>query len=118
MASTSVRDSVQAFLTSEEPACSSQIPSELAQLIAQHQANLLQVVRASGEWLTAEEDIKRGRGELHCDVALLYGRHCTRSRRLTPFRLPVSASPPMFSHRSARPYHRQMSKRSCHKTGR
>lgn len=40
-----------------------QLPSELAQLIVAHQANLLDIVKASGEYLTSEDDKRRGRGK-------------------------------------------------------
>jgi len=39
------------------------IPAEIAALIAARQATLLQVVKASQEWLTSPDDVKRGRGE-------------------------------------------------------
>lgn len=45
----------------ESPAVG-QLPAELAQLIIQHRANLLDIVRASGEYLTSDDDKRRGRG--------------------------------------------------------
>lgn len=45
----------------ENPAVA-QLPAELAQLIIQHRANLLDIVRASGEYLTSDDDKRRGRG--------------------------------------------------------
>ena len=45
----------------ESPAIA-QLPAELAQLIIAHQANLLDIVKASGEYLTSEDDKRRGRG--------------------------------------------------------
>lgn len=60
---------VSDFLSSpegpESPAVA-RLPAELAQLIISHQANLLDIVRASGEWLTSDDDKKRGRGALIC----------------------------------------------------
>lgn len=52
----------QDFFTSHDTASTSAIPGQIAQLIAQRQAPLLDVVRASAEYLTNEEDKKRGRG--------------------------------------------------------
>lgn len=45
----------------ESPAVA-QLPAELAQLIIQHRANLLDIVRASGEYLTSDDDKRRGKG--------------------------------------------------------
>lgn len=50
------------FLKSDEAASASATPGQIAQLIAQRQAPLLEVVKASAEYLTNEEDKKRGRG--------------------------------------------------------
>lgn len=64
-ASMSAASLVAEFLNSpeggESPAVA-QLPAELAQLIVAHQANLLDIVRASGEYLTSEDDERRGRG--------------------------------------------------------
>lgn len=63
--SASTSSLVSSFLNSHEPADNAavaQLPAELAQLIASHQANLLDVVKASSEYLTSEDDKRRGRG--------------------------------------------------------
>lgn len=55
------------FLNSAEPTESpavAQLPAELAQLIVSHRANLLDIVKASGEFLTSDDDKRRGRGAL------------------------------------------------------
>ena len=54
----------QDFLKSDEAASTSTVPAQLAQSIAERKATLLEVVKASAEYLTHEEDKKRGRGML------------------------------------------------------
>jgi hypothetical protein len=46
---------------SESPAVA-QLPAELAQLIVAHRANVLDIVKASSEFLTSDDDKRRGRG--------------------------------------------------------
>lgn len=59
----SVSTLVASFLEEEaSTASTSPLPAEIAQLIADHTANLLDVVRALGESLTSEDDVRRGRG--------------------------------------------------------
>lgn len=63
--SSSAASLVSDFLNSPEGAESAavaQLPAEIAQLIVQHRANLLDVVRASGDYLTSDDDKRRGRG--------------------------------------------------------
>ena len=53
---------VRELLEGEDVIARSQLPTELAQLISLHQSNLLEIVRASGDWLTSDDDARRGRG--------------------------------------------------------
>lgn len=61
MSDTSSR--VKALLDGPEAIATSHLPTELAQLIVNHEANLLEIVRASSAWLINDDDSKRGRGE-------------------------------------------------------
>lgn len=55
-----------------------QLPSELAQLIVAHQANLLDIVKASGEYLTSDDDKRRGRGKFNSPYWIMSCRQAER----------------------------------------